>query len=127
MSKIILDASALLALLNQEKGYEQVEKHLSNSIMSAVNISEVIAVAADLGIPERELMPIISSIVADIIPFDTEHAYTAALIRKETKRYGLSLGDRACLALARLKNLPILTADKVWKDLELGIKINLIR
>lgn len=127
VSKVVLDASALLALLNQEPGHEQVEKHLSNSIISTVNVSETIATLLMLGIEEQELLNLISNIVPEVIPFDEKQAYLAALLRKETKQYGLSLGDRACLALAKIKNLPVMTADKIWGKLIIDVKINVIR
>jgi PIN domain nuclease of toxin-antitoxin system len=125
--KVVLDASALLALLNQEIGHAQVEKHLSNAVMSAVNISEVVATYTLLGAVEREVESLIHSLVKEIIPFDTEQAFIAGFLRKKTKAHGLSLGDRACLALAELKNLPVLTADKIWAKLDIKIHISVIR
>lgn len=127
MNKVILDASALLALLQHEPGHEEVSKYLAYSLMSTVNVSEVAAILNNVGIPESELKNMISSLIAEIIPFDKEQAFLAAEIKKETKIYGLSLGDRACLALGKINNLPILSADKVWAKLDMGIKIHIIR
>ncbi len=128
MTRVVLDTSALLALLQQEKGSDQVAQHLPNAMMSSVNFSEVIAVLISTGIPEKEAKALITDIVKHIVPFDTEQAYLAATLRATTKHCGLSLGDRACLALAQLYKITALTADKIWSKLPLQhIKITVIR
>ena len=124
MSKIIFDASALLALLNQESGCEIVEKHLTDSVMSSINISEVVAVLIDIGIPQKDAESTVASLVKNIEDFDETQAYLTASLKKVTKQFGLSLGDRACLALAQLRKLPVLTADKAWQKLGLPCKKN---
>ncbi len=130
-SKIVIDASAVLALLNKESGFEIVEKHLGNAIISSVNFSEVLTVTfRDIFITDRERVEglrLLKNTFSHIIEFDSEQATTAALLDSVTKKYGLSLGDRACLALAIQKKLPVLTADKVWEKLGLGVKVQLIR
>lgn len=118
MNKIIFDASALLVLLNQETGCEIVEKHLPHAIMSTVNIAEVITVLIDLGIPHKTAREMVIEIIKEIVPFELQHAFTSASMKKMTKPYGLSFGDRACLTLAKLKNLPVLTADKIWAKID---------
>ncbi len=125
--KIVLDASAILALLNQEPGYKVVEQHLPDSMMSTVNLSEVVAVLISIGMPESEAEAIIATLVKDIVVFDQQHAYITANLRKTTKAYGLSLGDRACLALAQIENLPVLTADKIWCKFKHSVDIICIR
>lgn len=126
--KIVLDASALLAFLQQEKGSEKVEEHLSKSIMSTVNVSETIAVLSQIGIHSEEAVNIITNLIKEIIPFDTHQAHLAANLRKHTKHLGLSLGDRACLALAESLNCKVLTADKIWNKLNLdSIAIAFVR
>ncbi len=127
MSKIVLDASALLALINQESGHEQVEKSLPHAIMSAVNVSEVMAVLINLGIPDNEAERIVYDLIEDAEPFNREQALIAAFFRKHTRQYGLSLGDRACLSLAKAKNLPVMSADKVWNKVNVGVTIQIIR
>ena len=130
-TKIVLDASSVIALINREKGCEIVEKYLEDSIISTVNFAEVIAVV------NRELfkteadriegLKLITDTLPQIIDFDVNQVIISGEFDSITKKYGLSLGDRACLALAKYKNIPVLTADKAWSKLNLGIKIKLIR
>ena len=130
-NKIVIDTSAVIALINKEEGFEVVEKHLGNAIISSVNFSEVITVVnRELFKTENERaegLKLIKNTFSHIVEFDAEQAITAASLDSITKKYGLSLGDRACLALAKSQKLPVLTADKVWKELEIGIKVQLIR
>jgi len=124
----VLDASALLALLNEEPGYMAVEAVLPGAIMSTVNISEVIAVLMHIGIASEEAEQIVMEMLEHIVPFDIEQACVAASLRKHTKSLGLSLGDRACLSLAKIKRLPVLTADKIWHKLQIkDVQVQLIR
>ncbi len=127
MNKIIFDSSAILALLKMEKGYEKVAERLDDAIVSSVNFSEVITVLARKGFGQEEVIKSLKDTFLYIVDFDVEQAIIAANLDKITKTHGLSLGDRACLALAKDKNLPVLTADKVWKELKLGVKVQLIR
>ena len=130
-TKIVLDASSVIALINREKGCEIVEKYLEEAIISTVNFAEVISVV------NRELfkseadriegLKLITDTLPQIIDFDINQAIISGELDSITKKYGLSLGDRACLALAKYKNIPVLTADKAWSKLNLGIKIKLIR
>lgn len=128
MSKIVFDASALLALLHQEPGHEIAQKYLPHAIMSTVNISETASVLLDIGISENTAKKMLAEIIKEIIPFDDHQAFLAASLKPLTKPYGLSFGDRACLSLAILKQLPVLTADKIWTKIHpCSIKILLIR
>lgn len=128
MNKVILDSSALLALIKGEKGAEKVEKLLGGIIMSTVNVSEVAAILAELSMTQDDCKFAIEPFLDSIIPFDTHQAYTAALLKNETKHKGLSLGDRACIALGITMELPIYTADKIWSELEIpSAQIHLIR
>ena len=130
-TKIVLDASSVIALINREKGCEIVEKYLEEAIISTVNFAEVISVV------NRELfkseadriegLKLITDTLPQIIDFDVNQAIISGELDSITKKYSLSLGDRACLALAKYKNIPVLTADKTWSKLNLGIKIKLIR
>jgi PIN domain nuclease of toxin-antitoxin system len=124
---IVFDASALLVLLNKEPGYKLVEQYVPEAIMSAVNLAEVITVLMGAGVPSTVAVSLSSELMTEIVPFDVVQAATSAALRQETKPYGLSLGDRACLALAQQKKLSVLTADKIWGELKLTIDIKLVR
>lgn len=126
-NKIVLDASALLAVINNEQGSELVEQYLPGVVMSSVNVSEAAAVLNGFGMPMAETQGLINSLIGHVEVFDHQQAFIAAGLREKTKKYGLSLGDRACLSLARIKNFPVLTADKIWAKLNLGIEIKIIR
>lgn len=125
--EIVFDASALLVLLNKEQGHQVVESYLPQAIISAVNLAEVITVLMSTGMTAEQSTTIPTSLVAKVIPFNTELATQSAVLRGLTKSYGLSLGDRACLALAQQKQLPVITADRVWKQLNLPIEIIFVR
>lgn len=126
-NKIIFDSSAILALLNQEAGKEIVSENLDRAVVSTVNIVEVATVLIRKGLNSKEIFNLLKETFLHIEDFDLEQSVIAASIDEVTKHHGLSLGDRACLALAKSKNLPVLTADKVWKGLKLKINIQLIR
>lgn len=126
MKKAVIDASALLALLAQEKGSQEVEKYLPHCMMSAVNFSEVIMVLIRKGVPESKAISITNDLVYDVIPFDKAQGIETAKLNQKAKNLGLSLGDRACLTLGQIKKLPIVTADKIWKKLK-GFDVILIR
>ena len=120
MTKVVMDASAVLALLNQETGYKLVEQHLPESMISTVNLSEVVTILIDIGITRSDAETTVNELIKEIIVFDQQQAFIAAELRKSTKSYGLSLGDRACLALSQIKKLPALTADKAWSKLKVA-------
>jgi PIN domain nuclease of toxin-antitoxin system len=126
-SRIVLDASALLALINQEAGSERVAAVLSTACMSSVNVVEVVSKLMDKGFNELEIREIFEALKLLIIPFDEEQGFIAGLLRTDTKSLGLSLGDRACLSLAIQQKLSVLTADRVWAGLQLGLNIQMIR
>jgi len=123
-NNVILDTSALLALLKNEPGAESVESLLGNIIMSSVNVSEVATVLLTSDMTLQECQAFISTLV----PYDEDLAFLVADLRKKTKAYGLSLGDRACIALGQKMQIPIYTADKIWRKLHLErVEIKLIR
>ena len=127
MSNYVLDASALLALLNAEKGSARVQDVLPQSVISTVNLAEVVSRLTILKIPEEEVREALTVLGLEIIPFDEEQAFRAGLLSVYTQHLGLSLGNRACLALSLNSNATALTADRAWKDLDIGIKIKRIR
>ena len=127
MSRHVIDASALLAILNQGSGAEQWTDAVVDGVMSAVNLSEVIARLADAAMPEEDIRKVIEPLDLEVAPFDSHQAWTAGLLRSATKAAGFSLGDRACLALGRTMKLPVLTADQAWKSLRVGVQVKLLR
>ncbi len=127
VSSAIVDASALLAILNQEPGTEPWAEEIARASISAVNLSEVVAKLADLGMSESEVRGILDPLGLDVVAFDAPQAYLAGLLRPATRELGLSLGDRACLALGGSLKIPVLTADRSWRKLRVGLEIRVIR
>lgn len=127
MSEVVLDASALLAVLRGESGAERVEPRLEGASIGAVNLSEVVAKLIEDGVPEMEIRRAIGRLELDVHPFDGEHAYAAGVLRQATRALGLSFGDRACLALAQRLGAITLTADRSWARLDLGVAIEVVR
>jgi PIN domain nuclease of toxin-antitoxin system len=127
VTEAVLDASAVLALLQQEAGSEVVALRLSGAAMSAVNLSEVVAKLADAGMPDSEIRQAIQPLGLDVRSFDEEAAYAAGLLRPRTRSLGLSLGDRACLALGLGLSRPVVTTERSWKRLTIGVDVVLAR
>ncbi len=125
--KYVLDASALLAMIANEPGSERVAQILNESVISSINHTEVASKLIDLGMPESEVVSLLNLLGLESLPFDLDQSYVAASLRSDTRKLGLSLGDRACLALARHKNLTAVTADRTWNKLKLNIPIECIR
>ncbi len=126
MSDAVLDTSALLALLLDEPGADTVQATLPGALMSAVNLAEVVSKLCERGMPADQVAFAVSSIGVEIVAFDDEQARVSGALRPLTRAWGLSLGDRACLALARLRNLPALTADIAWANVP-DCRVTLIR
>ena len=130
MNRIVLDTSALLAILNEETGAEiftQQFELLSNATMSAVNISEAYGKLLGRGIKAEDAWEAVTAPVPEIVDFDTEQAKIAGWLQPQTRSLGLSLGDRACLALGMALKAPVYTADRAWKKLRLEVSIQVIR
>ncbi len=120
MIKNILDASAVLAVLNGERGEKKVIPILAESAISSVNLTEVAAKLLETGMNEAGARLAVSVLgIGNIVDFTEDLAWEAARLRPLTKQYGLSLGDRACLALAIKQKVPAITADKQWSKLKL--------
>jgi PIN domain nuclease of toxin-antitoxin system len=125
---MVLDASALLAMLNDEPGAGRVaDAIMLGSMISAVNISEVAAKLSDYGMPAAEIRELLTRLDLRVIPFDEALAYEAGFLRRETRGAGLSFGDRACLALAVSRRATVLTADRQWTELITGLTVEQIR
>jgi len=128
MPHYVLDASALLALLHQEPGSDKVVQAIEDgAAISTVNLSEVASKLNDLGVPEAVIEDAINALELTIVDFNVELAYKVGILRPLTRHVGLSLGDRACLALAQHLDLSALTTDHTWADLSLGITVQVIR
>ncbi len=127
MSKAVLDASALLALLNQEEGAERVAPFLSDAVISTVNLAEVVTRLALAGMPETAIRETLAFLPLESVPFDVGQAVEVGLLAPTTKPSGLSLSDRACLVLARRLNATAVTADQAWVDIDAGVAVELIR
>jgi PIN domain nuclease of toxin-antitoxin system len=127
VNEVVLDASALLAFLNQETGKEVVAELLPGAAVSAVNLSEVVAKLLEATMPVDAVRSALGDLGLDVRPFDAEMAYAAGALRTTTRKLGLSLGDRACLALGQLLARPVLTTDRAWEGLDLGVTVRTIR
>jgi ribonuclease VapC len=128
MNRIVLDASALLALLNQEPGAETLTPELlSGAAISTVNLAEVHSKLVRRGLSPDDAWEAALGPIRESVPFTAEHARLVGDLVAQTRPLGLSLGDRACLALGLTLKAPVYTADKSWKKLKLGARIYVIR
>jgi PIN domain nuclease of toxin-antitoxin system len=128
MNRIVLDASALLAILNQEAGSDKLTPELlSVAACGAINLAEVQGKLVQQGLAPDDAWEATLSPVREAVPFTPDQAKLAGSLIAETRPSGLSLGDRACLALGVALNAPIYTADKSWKNLKIGVRIHVIR
>ena len=128
MPHYVLDASALLTLLHLELGSDKVVQAIEDgAAISAVNLSEVASKLNDLGAPEMVIQDAINALELTVVDFNAELAYKVGALRPLARHIGLSLGDRACLALAQHLGLPALTSDRAWEGLSLGITVQVIR
>jgi PIN domain nuclease of toxin-antitoxin system len=123
---VVLDASAVLALLKRERGEDVVRGYLPRSAMNVVNAAECVDVLARAGAPLVRATTAIASLDIELVDCDWPIASLAAATRAGAKS-GLSLGDCICLATARARGVPVITADRSWRDLDLGVEIEVIR
>jgi len=124
----VLDASAILALLYREPGADAVEEVLDGAAVSAVNWSEVLQKLAQRGLDPASATPAaLQELGLRIEPFTPDDAQRAAELWDAGRETGLSLGDRACLALAHRLALEAITADRAWKTVDAGVTIRLLR
>ena len=127
MSEVVFDASALLALLNDEPGADRALEHLANGVIGTVNLSEVLAKLLESGMPAKPAAQAVAQLQLPAVDFDELLAGATAALRPATRTLGLSFGDCACLALAQSRGCPAVTADRSWKDLRIGIRVITIR
>jgi PIN domain nuclease of toxin-antitoxin system len=128
MNEVVFDASAILALLQQEPGAEKLTAEIRvNAVASTVNLAEVQSKLVKKGVPpERAWVNTLSAITA-AQPFTGRQASIAGSLITKTEKYGLSLGDRSCLALAIALKAPVYTTEQVWRNLKVGVPIHVIR
>lgn len=126
MNEVVLDASALLALLQDEPGASKVEGIIASAQISVVNYAEVVSYFVRLGMPEREVDAMLDPLPMTIVPADKALGQLAGRLRAVTADAGLSLGDRFCLALAIRNGLPAWTADKAWRTIADAAKADVV-
>ncbi len=124
---VVLDASALIALINEEKGAELVEASLEDAMISTVNLAEVVGYLTDHDELDDDAKNWLGGLDIEVVSFGHKQALLAGELKRATRSKGLSLGDRACLSLAIEREAMVLTSDKAWKSLSLGVKVRLIR
>ena len=128
MNRVVLDASAILTVLGREPGWEKLTPRILNaSVCSTVNLAEVQSKLVTRGLKAQEAWEAALSPVRESVAFSMEHAKIAGSLISETRPLGLSLGDRACLALGISLGVPVYTAVRLWKGLKLGVRIHIIR
>lgn len=125
--EIVADASAILAALKNEPFDKVDPRRLIGASISAVNLCEVLTKLAADGLNEAQADAAVASLDVRVFPFDRQQAGVAARLWTKTRHAGLSLGDRACLALGSRLDCPVVTADRVWATVDIGIDVILIR
>jgi ribonuclease VapC len=125
----ILDSSALIAMLDREPGGEIVTAVLDVSAISAVNLSEVVGFYSRKGTSADIVEALLKPLPLEIVSVGRAVAFEAGMMQRVANKFGLSLGDRICLALARQRSASAMTADRIWKEAaaEIGIAVELIR
>jgi PIN domain nuclease of toxin-antitoxin system len=128
MNDIVLDASAVLAVIQHERGAERLTAEiLSNAVISTVNLAEVQSKLVKNGYSPKQGWEDALKLVPSVQSFTSDQARIAGDLITTTEQYGLSLGDRACLALAIALNAPVYTTEQLWKNLKVGVPIHVIR
>ncbi len=124
-----LDSSAVIAVIRGEQGADQVTRHLKGGLLSTANYAEVVGVLLRHGGTPEDTRAVLAELPIRLVPLDEELAFRAGALEPATRRAGLSLGDRACLAVAQRFGVPALTGDRMWLEVtrELGIEVELIR
>ena len=129
MTMVVLDASAVLALLLDEPGADRVQAVLDGALVGAVNLGEVVSHYAKLGAASAEIEALLGLLPIRVMPIDLILSYDAGMLRPLIVERGLSLGDRYCLALAKRAGVPALTAERRWPEIAgaAGVEVQLIR
>jgi len=125
--EIVADASAILAALKNEPFADFDPRRLVGATVSAVNVCEVLSKLHDDGLNDTQAWEAVSTMDLSVVAFDAPQAHSASRLRSITRHAGLSLGDRACLALGLQLGHPMITADRAWASLDVGVEVVLIR
>lgn len=126
MSNVVFDASIVLAAVKEEPGYEMIFAY-DAPLISAVNFAEVHTRLVDRGLNRHEAEESLALFDLTVVDFTAELAIASAELRAATRSHGLSLGDRACLALAASRQAIALTTDRAWQELDLPVQIEMAR
>ncbi|MEO6299818.1 MAG: type II toxin-antitoxin system VapC family toxin [Paracoccaceae bacterium] len=124
---IVLDASVVLATFLNEPGGDVLPSMTDDFRICVFNLGEVASKLTDKGFTPEEVRAAIEPLAPSSIPLSVDRATQAGLWRRDTRRFGLSMGDRCCLALALELGAEVYTADRVWSQLDLGVKVRVIR
>jgi len=127
VSSVVLDASAVLAIMHGEEGHEKVRRYLVGAAISAVNYSEVLKKAIERGSDLRLARFHLENFALCVVPFDDRLAVRTAELWTTGREFGLSFADRACLALSLERKAKVVTGDRRWKDVDLGVSLILFR
>jgi PIN domain nuclease of toxin-antitoxin system len=123
-----VDTAAVLAIVHREPGADRALRATrQGALISAVNVAEIATKLAERGDFASAIRQTVGRLELEVVPYDDEQAIQTGLLRPLTRVAGLSLGDRACIALARQTSLPVVTADRIWASLQLGVTVHLIR
>lgn len=124
---VVVDSSVILAIVFKESGAPRAMELINNGICSTVNLTEIMTRCADRGLSPDFADDIVKAYNIAFVDHDEHLARLAARLRSTTRHKGLSLGDRACLALAIRESTTVITTDRAWADLDIGCKIEVIR
>jgi PIN domain nuclease of toxin-antitoxin system len=127
MTEIVVDASIILAAVLQEPGHEVIFQLAKPPLISAVNLAEARSKMVDKGYPQEGIDESLAMFRLSVVAFDDKQAVVAAELRRTTRSHGLSLGDRACLALALSQDAVALTTDRAWQGIDLPVQVELVR
>jgi PIN domain nuclease of toxin-antitoxin system len=123
----VADSSAILAFVFGEPGAAIVDRHVGALFVSSVNLAEIASKLSERGYDDPGIEDAVAGLGLEVVPFDAAQAMACGKLRASTMNAGLSIGDRACIVLAIMKGLPVLTADRIWSKIETSAKIEFIR
>ncbi len=127
MSRAVIDSSILLAYIRNEPRANEFFSPDIEAVVSTVNLTEVVTKLMLQGAGEADAWMDATGMADEVVPFHQEHARLTGSLISQTRKYGLSLGDRACVALGLMLDLPVYTADRAWKDVQVGVDIFVVR